>query len=93
MTRKEYLACMLFIASITASFFFGYFIFRYEKITENRPEIKVVPEINPKVCTVDIERISGGAVRGKVGEKQVRLRYMGNVVFSDDSGEFEFEFN
>lgn len=83
---------MLFIASITLSFFFGYFIFRYEKVAENRQEIKVVPEINPKVCTVDIERISGGVVRGKFGEKQVRLRYLGNVIFPGDSGEFEFEF-
>lgn len=92
MTRKEYLACMLFIASITASFFFGYFIFRFELIESARPDIKVVPEINPKVCTVDIDAVHGGIISGKIGEKKVRLRYLGGIIPVDSDGKFRFEF-
>ncbi|MBU1992298.1 hypothetical protein KKG51_01180 [Patescibacteria group bacterium] len=46
MTRKEYLVYLLLLISITLSFFFGYFICKYEKVEQARGEIRVVPEIN-----------------------------------------------
>jgi len=91
MTRKEYLLSLLVIASITLSFFFGYFVFRLEEVKRCNEPVKVIPEINPKVCTVDLEIVGGKFLSGKVGEKQVRLRFLDEVLLLGNGGEFKFE--
>jgi len=79
------------LVSITLSFFFGYFVFRFEQAKNCQKPTKVIPEINPKVCTVDIESVSGGFLTGKIGEKQVRLRFGKEVLLLKNHEEFGFE--
>jgi len=54
--------------------------------------MKFIPDINPGVCSVDIDGIQNGVIRGHIGEKHVRIRYRGKVIITDNSGRFLIEY-
>lgn len=86
--RKIILFFNLFLIFL---FFFllGRFSYSYQ-IMKNRPEIEAIPEINQKVPVIDIEEFCG-AIKGRVGDKKVRIRYKGQLVEVLENGEFEVE--
>lgn len=74
--------------SIISSFLFGYLVAWFERVDVEKPSIRIIPDVNERVPTVDFEKVGGGKVYGKVGEKYVRLRYKGEVVVSSKDGKF-----
>lgn len=71
------------VLSITAFVFLGYSIGRYVQMIEAQNDVEFVPDVNPEVCSVDIDEINEFELRGHIGEKHVRIRYGGNVVMPD----------
>lgn len=83
---------VIFIISIIAYGLLGYAIGRNTAFNGIASEMKFIPDINPGVCSVDVDGIQNGVIRGHIGEKHVRLRYRGKVVVTDDSGGFLIEY-
>ena len=91
LSSDQILTIIAFIISITISFFFGYFSFRYEKVQAEKTPIEFIPEINQKVPTIDLDDISNGTVYGQIGEKKIRVRFKDSTIIPDEEGNFEIE--
>jgi|GEM_PF-6655662 len=83
---------VIFIISIIAYGLLGYAIGRNSAFYNSASEMKFIPDINPGVCSVDIDGIQNGVIRGHIGEKHVRIRYRGKVIITDNSGRFLIEY-
>ena len=83
---------VIFIISIITYGLLGYAIGRNAVFYSAAPEMKFVPDINPGVCSIDIDEIQNGVIHGHIGEKHVRVRYRGKVVVTDGSGGFLIEY-
>ena len=61
------------VIGIILAFFLGRFSYFLGKSLE-RPVIRVVPDVNPKVCLVQVESVSTGFLAGKVKGWKTRFQ-------------------
>lgn len=92
LNHKTAVLIAIFIISIIAYGLLGYAIGRDVQSEISAPEIKFIPDINPGVCSVDIDAIDNYALRGHIGEKYVRLRYKGKILIPDKTGKFTIQY-
>lgn len=78
--------------SILVSVLFGYsFGFTHHMYLTRKP-IEIIEDINQKVCTVDIIEVTNNHIKGKVGEKDIRIRYDSEIIFPNTQGIFEISY-
>lgn len=92
--HKIFVLIIIFTLSIIAYGVLGYAIGRNVqlRITQNQESIKFIPDINQEVCAIDIDEITNSEVKGRVGEKHVRIRYKGKVIVPNSKRRFEIQY-